>query len=147
MSKKYLPPAGQEKCFFLTSPFIEPARGYSPTWFCCYFGRTEQAAEKGLISGDLPQKHTSVAKATADSIVFMPGMNPRPPARMSFSAACEVEPCNKTCNRNVIRFSTQTRAQMAESTDTKPAIELLLIRLQIDNRFENGFGLGEDGVL
>jgi hypothetical protein len=25
MSEKYLPPAGQEKCFFLTSPFIEPA--------------------------------------------------------------------------------------------------------------------------
>ena len=24
MSEKYLPPAGQEKCFFLTSPFIEP---------------------------------------------------------------------------------------------------------------------------
>ena len=86
------------------------------------------------------------AKATADSIVFMPGMNPRPPARMSFSAACEVEPCNKTCNRNVIRFSTQTRAQMAESTDTKPAIELLLIRLQIDNGFEDVIGLGEDGV-
>ena len=25
MSEKYLPPAGQEKCYFLTSPFIEPA--------------------------------------------------------------------------------------------------------------------------
>jgi hypothetical protein len=25
MSEKYLSPAGQEKCFFLTSPFIEPA--------------------------------------------------------------------------------------------------------------------------
>ena len=25
MSEKYLPPAGQEKCFFLTSPFIEPS--------------------------------------------------------------------------------------------------------------------------
>jgi hypothetical protein len=26
MSEKYLPPADQAKCFFLTSPFIEPAR-------------------------------------------------------------------------------------------------------------------------
>src|SRR5271165_2666364 len=26
MSEKYLPPAHQEKCFFLTSPFVEPAR-------------------------------------------------------------------------------------------------------------------------
>ncbi len=25
MSEKYLPPADQAKCFFLTSPFIEPA--------------------------------------------------------------------------------------------------------------------------
>jgi hypothetical protein len=25
MSEKYLPPADQEKCFLLTSPFIEPA--------------------------------------------------------------------------------------------------------------------------
>jgi hypothetical protein len=25
MSEKYLPPADQVKCFFLTSPFIEPA--------------------------------------------------------------------------------------------------------------------------
>ena len=49
----------------------------------------EQAAERGLISGDSPQNNTSVAKATADSIVFVPGMNPRPTARMSFSADCE----------------------------------------------------------
>src|SRR5580658_4841340 len=27
MSEKYLPPADQVKCFFLTSPFIEPAKG------------------------------------------------------------------------------------------------------------------------
>jgi hypothetical protein len=26
MSEKIPPPAGQEKCFYLTSPFIEPAR-------------------------------------------------------------------------------------------------------------------------
>jgi hypothetical protein len=26
MSEKYLPPADQAKCFFLTSPFIEPAK-------------------------------------------------------------------------------------------------------------------------
>jgi TrmH family RNA methyltransferase len=49
----------------------------------------KQAAEKGLISGDSPQKHTSVAKATADCIVLIPGMNPRPTARMSFSADCK----------------------------------------------------------
>ena len=49
----------------------------------------EQAAERGLISGDSPQNNTSVAKATADSIVFVPGMNPRPTARMSFSSDCE----------------------------------------------------------
>jgi hypothetical protein len=30
MSEKYLPPADQAKCFFLTSPFIEPARYPQP---------------------------------------------------------------------------------------------------------------------
>ena len=59
-------------------------------------GRTqgpEQAAEKGLISGERPEKHTSGAKAHIDSIGFIPGINPRPTARMSFSAACE-GPCS-----------------------------------------------------
>jgi len=28
MSEKYLPQADQVKCFFLTSPFIEPAMGF-----------------------------------------------------------------------------------------------------------------------
>jgi hypothetical protein len=28
MSEKYPLPAGQEKCFYLTSPFIEPALAY-----------------------------------------------------------------------------------------------------------------------
>src|SRR5580658_8126819 len=30
MSEKYLPPADQVKCFFLTSPFIEPAGCFWP---------------------------------------------------------------------------------------------------------------------
>jgi hypothetical protein len=32
MSEKYLPPADQVKCFFLTSPFIEPALVKKSTW-------------------------------------------------------------------------------------------------------------------
>jgi hypothetical protein len=32
------------------------------------------------------EKHTSVAKATTDSIDFMPGINPRPTARGCFHA-------------------------------------------------------------
>src|ERR1035441_10145934 len=49
----------------------------------------KQAAEKGLISGERPEKHTSGAKAHIDSIGLIPGINPRPTARMSFSAACK----------------------------------------------------------
>jgi hypothetical protein len=41
---------------------------------------TSQAADKGLFSGRKSEKHTSVAKATADFIGFMPGINPRPTA-------------------------------------------------------------------
>jgi hypothetical protein len=57
---------------------------------CC--GTTEQAAEKGLVLGETRQKHTSGAEALVDLIGFMPGINPRPTARTSFSASCEVVP-------------------------------------------------------
>jgi hypothetical protein len=49
----------------------------------------KQAAEKLLISPGKPEKHTSGAEAHVDFIGFMPGINPRPTARMSFSAACK----------------------------------------------------------
>jgi len=48
-----------------------------------------EAAEKLLISPGKPEKHTSGAEAHVDFIGFMPGINPRPTARMSFSAACK----------------------------------------------------------
>jgi len=50
--------------------------------------RALQAAEKVLILGEIWQKHTSGAEACVDLIGFIPGMNPRPTARTSFSAAC-----------------------------------------------------------
>ena len=43
-----------------------------------------------MVHGEEREKHASVAKAIADCVAFMPGINPRPTARMSFSAACEV---------------------------------------------------------
>jgi ceramide glucosyltransferase len=46
----------------------------------------KQTAEKGRQSGEMPEKHTSGAKAHFDSIGFMPWINPRPTARLSFSA-------------------------------------------------------------
>jgi hypothetical protein len=51
----------------------------------------KQAAEKGLISGENLGKHTAGAETRFDSIAFMPGMNPRPTARRSFSAACKAQ--------------------------------------------------------
>jgi hypothetical protein len=55
-------------------------------------GTAEQAAEKGLVLGETRQKHTSGAEALVDLIGFMPGINPRPTARTSFSASCEAVP-------------------------------------------------------
>jgi hypothetical protein len=63
----------------------------------------QQAAEKGQISGEKLEKHTSGAEAHIDFIGFMPGINPRPTVRiprptvriprptvrMGFSAACK----------------------------------------------------------
>jgi hypothetical protein len=49
----------------------------------------KQAAEKGLRSSENPEEHTSGAKAHADAIGLLPGINPRPTAQLSFSAACK----------------------------------------------------------
>jgi hypothetical protein len=47
-----------------------------------------QAAEKLSGCGEIRRKHTSAAKADIDLIGFMPGINPRPTSRTSFSTAC-----------------------------------------------------------
>ena len=47
----------------------------------------KQAAEKGHVFGVEIEEHTSGAEAHIDLIGFMPGINPRPTARTSFSAA------------------------------------------------------------
>jgi len=49
----------------------------------------KEAAEKGHVSGQNLEKHAAGAKAHIDLIAFMPGVNPRPTAPMSFSASCE----------------------------------------------------------
>jgi len=48
----------------------------------------EEAAGKLGIWGEICGKHTSTAKADNDSVGLVPGINPRPTARMSFSASC-----------------------------------------------------------
>jgi hypothetical protein len=63
-----------------------------PGSFCCICGTTEEAAEKGLGWTENPEKHTPGAEAHADSIGLLPGINPPPTARLSFSAAWEVVP-------------------------------------------------------
>ena len=49
----------------------------------------EQAAEKGLNSAEIPEKHTSGAKALISSVGLLPGINPRPTTQLGFSAAGE----------------------------------------------------------
>jgi methionyl-tRNA synthetase len=51
----------------------------------------KQAAEKPLIWVKCDEKHSSGAKARIDSVDLMPGMNPWPTARTSFSAACKAQ--------------------------------------------------------
>ena len=48
----------------------------------------KQAAEKGGIRGENPEKHPSRAKAQVDSVGFMRGLKPPPPSESSFSASC-----------------------------------------------------------
>jgi cell division protein FtsQ len=47
----------------------------------------DQIAENGQIVGEQPEKNTAGAKAPNDSTGLIPGINPRPTARASFSAA------------------------------------------------------------
>jgi 5-hydroxyisourate hydrolase-like protein (transthyretin family) len=70
-----------------------------------YQGTTSQAAEKHLLSSKKSEKHTSEAKAPIDSIGFIPGINPRPTARMSFSAACSVMPQAQHIQRRALQFA------------------------------------------
>jgi len=60
-----------------------------------FIGTTEQLAEKGRDFGKIGGKHTSGPKGRVDSATFMPGMNPRPTSKPSFSAAFEVVPFYK----------------------------------------------------
>jgi hypothetical protein len=53
-----------------------------------FIGRTGQHGEKGRDFGEIGRKHTSVPKGRLDLTAFMPGMNPRPTSRESFSASC-----------------------------------------------------------
>ncbi len=45
-----------------------------------------------FLSSEVPQKHTSGAKARVDIASLIPGMNPRPTAPKTFSASSEVAP-------------------------------------------------------
>ena len=73
--------------------FMEKIPSLKAASFISFFQGVEQAAQKGLISGEMLEKHTSGAEARFDSIGFIPGINPRPTARMSSSAACKT-PCS-----------------------------------------------------
>jgi tRNA A37 threonylcarbamoyladenosine modification protein TsaB len=62
---------------------------------CLPHGRTffdEEATKQNGIRSELSEKHTSGAKAPADLIGFLPGINPRPTARSRLSASCETVP-------------------------------------------------------
>jgi hypothetical protein len=56
------------------------------------FGMTEQLGEKLVNSFVNSRKHTSGPEGREGIARFIPGMNPRPTARMSFSPSCEVVP-------------------------------------------------------
>jgi hypothetical protein len=55
--------------------------------FGCVCGTTEQAAEKGLFPKEKCEKHASGPEGHIHFMPLIPGINPRPTARRSFSAA------------------------------------------------------------
>jgi thiamine monophosphate kinase len=82
----------------------------------------ELVAEKDRIPSMRHEKHTSGAKAQADSVGFMRGLKPPPPSRSSFSAACKVgvdfaasTARLKSCPDTNQRFSAACEAQPART--------------------------------
>jgi len=67
-------------------------QGLKPSSLLAVCGTTEQLAEKGTLSQRIRKRHTSAAKAGVHFARFVPGINPRPTARKTFSASCEVVP-------------------------------------------------------
>src|ERR1017187_1270366 len=65
-------------------------QGLKPWLIWAFSARPKEAAEKGLISSEIPEKHASGAEARVDFTCVIPGINPRPTARTIFSAACKV---------------------------------------------------------
>jgi hypothetical protein len=67
-------------------------RGLKPLVFCAFFGTAEQLAEREPDFDEIGEKQTSGPKGRADSAALMPGINPRPTSRQSFSASSEAVP-------------------------------------------------------
>jgi len=67
-------------------------QGLKPCSFWASYGTAEQLAEKVRFSIRNPKNIPQGLKPRIDSIGVMPGMNPRPTARMSFSVSCEAVP-------------------------------------------------------
>ncbi|MGA2349035.1 MAG: hypothetical protein ABSF70_01265 [Terracidiphilus sp.] len=67
----------------------QPSPGAKPASILRFAARLKSLRKKAGFLGEKTELHTSGAKAPADFIGLMPGINPRPTARPRFSAASE----------------------------------------------------------
>jgi len=75
---------------FLTVPIPSVAKATLPSISSC--GTAKQLAEKVAFPIQIPKNVPQGLKPGIDSIGIVPGMNPRPTARLSFSASCKAVP-------------------------------------------------------
>ena len=68
--------------------------------FASFSARLNSLLKKSLDPNRNPEKLVSGAKARVDFSRVMPGMNPRPTARTTFSASCEAVPWHKASGLN-----------------------------------------------
>jgi ATP-dependent Lhr-like helicase len=88
-SRRTTPPTAQGRWSLVPVRTHDSSGAKAPSGIDPLNVRAERVAEKHETRAETDEKHTSVAKATDHSSSLMPGINPRPTARMSFTAANE----------------------------------------------------------
>jgi hypothetical protein len=95
-----------------------------------------QAAEKGFVSFERLEKHTSGAEAHVDLIGFMPGINPRPTARTSFPRPAPVLEARNVSPNPVQRRNVPISARFTHSIVWLPAFQGSRAKSNSQNRIK-----------
>ena len=99
-----------------------------------------EAEGKGASSGEIGEAHTSGAEAHSDFIGFMPGINPWPTAKASFSATCLTRP---RIHAEVGRYRVRL-AQTIEDRNAACRLRFKVFNIELGEGLESSYRTGMD---